>query len=199
MCLWQMSTYLLIQCTEKLSKVCTETYLVHTWYVREKTTSLNVHDVQIRTNNLMHTKQMVIPLRNQSKVLGDIIGSSRVYVDCATRNPVWLVLDIRRRSLSAFAAVMTSLIRTLTWISLARNPKLAAKHSLGAAMWRRTAARLRNRSLVLGLGKLCRFSYKVPNQLGQSKRFESSEVLVLCGWQTSYIMTEDHVSSVYCC
>ena len=43
------------------------------------------------------------------------------------------------------APAMTSLVRTSTWIS--RIPSLAARHldGLEAAMWRQTAARLRNR------------------------------------------------------
>ena len=38
---------------------------------------------------------------------------------------------------------MTSLVRTSTWISW--KPRLAALHCLEAAIWRRIAARLRNR------------------------------------------------------
>ncbi len=41
---------------------------------------------------------------------------------------------------------MTSLVWTSTWIS--RKPILAAQHGLQAAMWRRTADRLRNRPLL---------------------------------------------------
>ena len=41
-------------------------------------------------------------------------------------------------------------VSTSSWISW--KPNLAVKHSLEAVMWRRTAARLRNRPLVLRLG-----------------------------------------------
>ncbi len=44
------------------------------------------------------------------------------------------------------APAITSLVRTSTWIS--RKPIFAAQHGLEAAMWRRTAARLRNRPLL---------------------------------------------------
>ena len=62
-----------------------------------------------------------------------------------TPGTFWLMSDVGRGSRAAAppAPAMTSLVRTSTWIS--RKPSLAARHGFEAAMWRITAARLRNR------------------------------------------------------
>ncbi len=39
-----------------------------------------MHDVRNRTDDLMHTKFMYIPLRYQRKVLGDITSPYKVYM-----------------------------------------------------------------------------------------------------------------------
>ena len=60
-----------------------------------------------------------------------------------THGTFWLMSDVGRGSRAAPAMTSESLVRTSTWISL--MPSLTARHGLEAAMWRRTAARLRNR------------------------------------------------------
>ncbi len=57
--------------------------LVHTgtyWYVREKRKMVNVHDVEIRTKDLMHTNLRAIPLRHQRELICDWNGQYKVYI-----------------------------------------------------------------------------------------------------------------------
>ena len=62
-----------------------------------------------------------------------------------THGTFWLMSDVGRDPAPPPAPAMTSLVRTSTWISRPGKPSLAARHGLEAAIWRRTAARLKNR------------------------------------------------------
>ena len=43
---------------------------------------MTVHDSRIRTVDLTHTKQQIIPQRYKREHIGDIDGSYRVYIHC---------------------------------------------------------------------------------------------------------------------
>ena len=140
-------------------------------YIRYKTKCMALHYAQDWTEDLVHNKQHIIPLRYQREHMGGIDGLNKVYIHCVGHSRRVVPSGWWRTSGAGPAAppaqAMISLVRASTWtrISSSWKPRLAVQHCLEAAMWCQTAARLRNRPLIQRLTSSALACAVAPGQL----------------------------------